>query len=86
VSNPAMIDHVTGPDADPYATAVLQGALAAAGFDPGSVDGTYRAPTRRAVRAFQQAAGLAVDGLVGPRTWTALQARVCTLPSDPAEQ
>ncbi len=86
VSNPGMIDHVTGPDADPYTTAVLQSALAAAGRDPGEIDGVYGPTTRRAVRAFQRSAGLAVDGLVGPRTWTALQSAVCTLASDPAGQ
>ena len=84
VTDPTRIDHVTGADSDPYATAVLQQALVAVGRDPGTVDGTYSAQTRRAVREFQRSAGLAVDGLVGPRTWTGLQAAVCTLPSDPA--
>jgi hypothetical protein len=84
VTDPTRIDHVTGADSDPYATAVLQQALVAVGEDPGPVDGSYSAQIRRAVRDFQRSAGLAVDGLVGPRTWTSLQTSVCTLPSDPA--
>lgn len=50
----------------------LQQALAAAGFSPGAIDGIYGPATERAVRAFQQAKGLAVDGIAGPQTWAAL--------------
>ncbi|MCO1577741.1 penicillin-insensitive murein endopeptidase [Crossiella sp. SN42] len=35
-------------------------------------DGVYAASTTTAVRAFQQAKGLAVDGIAGPVTWGAL--------------
>lgn len=84
IEDPSMIDHVTGADSDPYATGVLQQVLTAAGLDPGAVDGRYSPATRRAVRTFQRNNSLAADGLVGPRTWTSLQAAVCTLPSDPA--
>ena len=86
IADATMLDHVTDDLADPYLTAVLQGALVAVGFDPGPVDGSYRAKTRRAVRDFQSAAGLVADGLVGPRTWTALQQAACTVPGDPAAQ
>ncbi len=86
ISDPAMLDHVTDDLADPYVTAVLQGALVAVGIDPGPVDGRYRAKTRKAVRTFQESAGLVADGLVGPRTWSALQRAACTLPTDPAAQ
>jgi peptidoglycan hydrolase-like protein with peptidoglycan-binding domain len=48
--------------------------LAAAGFDPGEVDGIYGPDTASAVRRFQQARGLEPDGIVGPDTWAALDA------------
>jgi Putative peptidoglycan binding domain len=50
----------------------LQEALADAGFDPGSADGTFGEQTEAAVVAFQQANGLSVDGRVGPETAEAL--------------
>jgi peptidoglycan hydrolase-like protein with peptidoglycan-binding domain len=39
--------------------------------DPGSVDGDFGAKTERAVRAYQEDRGVAVDGKVGDRTWWA---------------
>lgn len=52
----------------------LQEALVGRGYDlPSSgIDGDYGNETRGAVIAFQQDAGLAVDGVVGPATWAAL--------------
>jgi peptidoglycan hydrolase-like protein with peptidoglycan-binding domain len=47
----------------------LQQALKALGFDPGPVDGIFGARTQGAVKAFQQAREIAVDGVVGRVTW-----------------
>jgi murein DD-endopeptidase MepM/ murein hydrolase activator NlpD len=52
--------------------AALQVGLRANGFYDGTVDGVRGSQTARAVRALQQAAGLAVDGIVGPQTRKAL--------------
>jgi peptidoglycan hydrolase-like protein with peptidoglycan-binding domain len=52
----------------------VQTALRLVGFDPGPVDGAFGAGTERAVRAFQAAARMAVDGVVGEGTVAALLA------------
>ena len=50
----------------------IQTRLAELGYDPGTADGIFGARTQAAVRAFQQDAGLAVDGIVGDNTLRAL--------------
>lgn len=50
----------------------LQDQLRAAGFDPGASDGVFGSKTLAAVKAFQKAKGLSVDGIVGPKTQGAL--------------
>jgi peptidoglycan hydrolase-like protein with peptidoglycan-binding domain len=47
----------------------LQEALKALGHDPGPIDGVFGASTEAAVKAFQQAKGISVDGIVGEVTW-----------------
>ncbi|HEX6186574.1 MAG TPA: peptidoglycan-binding protein [Pyrinomonadaceae bacterium] len=59
----------SGPDVQ-----ALQQKLKDLGFDPKGVDGNFDADTDKAVRAFQQANGLGVDGKVGPGTLAALDA------------
>lgn len=50
----------------------IQTALHDQGFNPGDLDGTWGRRTMLAVKAFQQAHGLKVDGIVGPLTLRAL--------------
>lgn len=50
----------------------LQNALNAQGFNSGQVDGEFGDKTEKAVRRFQQKAGLTVDGEVWTETWKAL--------------
>jgi len=51
----------------------LQRHLAGAGFSPGSIDGRYGPSTERAVRRFQAARHLNVDGIAGPQTLDRLE-------------
>lgn len=52
----------------------LQYLLAFHKCSPGAVDGAFGERTEQAVKAFQKARGLTVDGKVGPQTWGALLA------------
>ena len=58
----------TGPE-----VTALQQRLTDLGFDPNGIDGNFGPGTEAAVKAFQQANGLTVDGIVGPKTRAALQ-------------
>lgn len=50
----------------------LQKRLGAHRIDPGPEDSIFGARTDKAVRDFQRRKHLAVDGIVGPRTWASL--------------
>ncbi|MGH9225034.1 MAG: peptidoglycan-binding domain-containing protein [Acidimicrobiales bacterium] len=55
-----------------HEVALVQARLLSLGFDPGPVDGDFGPGTETAVRDFQQANGLEVDGVVGRQTLEAL--------------
>jgi peptidoglycan hydrolase-like protein with peptidoglycan-binding domain len=67
---PALKQGLCGPEVE-----YLQRQLEAAGFFEGPVGCMFDARTKAAVMAFQRARGLEVNGIVGPRTWAALDAR-----------
>lgn len=54
------------------AVKVLQAALICLGYDTGGFDGIFGGKTENAVRAFQRAHGLSVDGQAGKNTFAAL--------------
>lgn len=70
-----------GPD-----VSLLQEALRTLGYYTGPVEGGFGYSTFLAVKAFQLANGLTVDGVVGPQTWQAIGAgsTVPTPPTPPA--
>ena len=47
----------------------LQQMLEDAGYSPGAIDGDFGPKTEAAVRAYQEAYQLTIDGVVGPETW-----------------
>jgi peptidoglycan hydrolase-like protein with peptidoglycan-binding domain len=55
---------------------VLQRRLAVLGWNPGDDDGVFGPRVAAAVLGVQAAAGLVTDGVVGPRTWKALDGGV----------
>ncbi len=64
--------------------AALQFLLNSRGFGPGDFDGGFGPNTESAVRRYQQAAGLPVDGVAGSSTLAALRgATAISAPSDP---
>src|SRR4051794_35154611 len=69
---PALGSRVMGPGDRGWDVAALQFMLRRRGFSAGSVDGGYGSNTTAAVRRFQSAAGIGVDGHAGPGTLRAL--------------
>ena len=70
---PALGSRVMRRGQRGWDVAALQFLLGRRGYSPGGVDGGFGANTDSAVRRFQSAAGLTVDGLVGPATLRALR-------------
>jgi peptidoglycan hydrolase-like protein with peptidoglycan-binding domain len=64
-----MAEPVLRPGSSGEAVRELQQALKGLGYDPGGVDGQFGARTEAAVKAFQKARGIPVDGIVGDVTW-----------------
>jgi peptidoglycan hydrolase-like protein with peptidoglycan-binding domain len=64
-----MAEPVLRPGSSGDVVRQLQQALRGLGFDPGAIDGHFGSRTEAAVRAFQSAQGIAVDGIVGDITW-----------------
>jgi len=62
----------------------VQRALKAQGFDPGKIDGVWGRRSIEALKAFQTARGLTVDGVLGPESLTALGANGAAEP-EPVE-
>jgi transcriptional regulator with XRE-family HTH domain len=63
-----IVYGATGAD-----VAEAQCLLRRAGISPGGIDGMFGPLTLRAVKRFQERAGLTVDGMLGPRSWKALR-------------
>jgi peptidoglycan hydrolase-like protein with peptidoglycan-binding domain len=51
----------------------IQTALQKAGYSPGRIDGRMGKQTRAAIKQFQAAHNLAVDGKAGTKTWAVLK-------------
>ncbi|WP_406129867.1 peptidoglycan-binding protein [Streptomyces canus] len=66
--NTEIVYGATGAD-----VAEAQCLLRRAGISPGGIDGMFGPLTLRAVKTFQDRAGLTVDGMLGPRSWKTLR-------------
>lgn len=73
LSPEAVADAAPLPSEGPERIRRIQQALLVAGYNPGPVDGKMGRLTQKAIRDFQEAQGLSVDGKVGPKTWSRLE-------------
>jgi spore germination protein YaaH len=84
VANPSQYPTLRQGN-DGYPVVLLQQKLNAAGFNVGPIDGQFGTKTLAAVKKFQASAKLSVDGIVGPRTWMALNQRLASKFSIPID-
>lgn len=63
--------------------AALQFLLSSRGYGPGGFDGVFGPNTSLAVRRFQRAAALSIDGIAGSETIAALRVRSLSAPGSP---
>ena len=71
--NPVFHETIIAQAATTYSENVkIQTKLKRWGYYTGSIDGIYGSLTKKAVRFFQSKNGLAVDGIVGPKTAAAM--------------
>lgn len=63
-TRPTIREGSTGDDVK-----YLQTRLNTLGYNCGTAEGIFGSATTSAVKSFQQAKGLVVDGIVGPATW-----------------
>lgn len=64
----------------------VQEALTKLGYSPGKADGLDGPNTQKAVREFQAAASIRIDGIVGPETRQALVDELAKQAEPPPEQ
>ncbi|MFA5410986.1 MAG: peptidoglycan-binding protein [Candidatus Omnitrophota bacterium] len=76
------------PPAGPYQPTVeeIQTALKNAGLYSAAIDGKSGPVTKKAIKEFQAANNLQVDGKVGPKTWAVLGTYLNTVPVEAATQ
>jgi Transglycosylase SLT domain/Putative peptidoglycan binding domain len=73
--------HLLQRGAVGWDVSVLEFFLRARGFRPGKVDGHFTWRTARAVRGYQRARHLLVDGIVGPQTLRSFGVRAVSRPT-----
>src|SRR5690348_936479 len=66
---PLLQRGATGADVRRLQTGLHAYAGGGQGADPGPIDGDFGPRTEHAVRVYQSERGVAVDGIVGDRTW-----------------
>lgn len=80
-AEPSPSPAAPAPEGDAATVAETERRLAAAGYDPGPVDGSMDWRTRSALRAFQRDADLQVTGRIDSTTRAVLRARTPDVPA-----